>query len=1113
MMACATMAISFFCLFNVPVSHASNPPALPQVNVNVSMPNTSGYATETVCAQGCQFTTLHDAVNAASCGTVITLQAGQTFTEDQYNLPAKPCDESHWIIIESSALSQLPPSGVRIGPQYAQYMPTVLSGNSDSIISNYGRAGGINHYRFIGINFQFSSNDNNSTFALYLGNGQVSDTSTRIIIDRCMIQGQAAYSSHEGIILGASNSAVVDSYIAEIHSLDDGDTNAILVPGRGEAGYLFQNNYLEAAGENILFGGGGTGNVYDVTLEHNYFYKNPAWNWNSPGYGGVRWIVKNLLEFKIGTRVLVDSNIFQNTWSDAQSSAIVFTPRSSQNPGALDDDITFRNNIIQHAPAAFNSAAWDGYDTNWQYSTMGVEINRIAVYNNIFDDIGGTNVCCGAYSMVFTTYDGPVDVHIYHNTMVSTVDPAANLGGANAGLPLGSGFQLNDNIIFGAGTDTTSLNNAFTDWTSNNNAVVGPYASSTYPASTIVLANAASIGFVNYNNGSGGDYHLSPTSPLHNAASDGTDIGANVDTVLADTAGVINGNGSPVIIVSNPPIISSISANPSQSSVTITWTTDKAANSQVQYGTTASYGLSSPVSDSGGVTSHSVTLSGLTANTVYHFSVKSIDSSGDLASSPDQTFTTQAAPPFISSFNANPTTLTSGSSTILSWVVSGASSVLITNPNGFQYQSTVLSGSTTNAPLSSTTYTLKASNALNVSVSASVAVSVSPATISGSSVYLSASTIDFGTIAVGSASPSQHISLFNNSQNTLPSVSVSITGDYSIVTDSCVPVPNSGWNGQIASMSHCDIYLTFSPSTSGTRSGTLTVSEPGVASSPQIVSLTGVGSSITVIPPVVPSGGGSGGGGSVPTKVSLTAPTGLIATPISASSISLTWSPSTGATITGYRIWRSGYYLGYAPSTSFTDTNLAPNTTYSYSISAYDAASDVSPQSAAVSGTTLARSQTPVTPPVTAPVVYPKPSTPTVPSSPTGTGSTPSSVTVGSLTANLSYGSSGSQVASLQKFLAQYPSIYPSGLVTGFFGNLTRQAIINFQAGYGIATSIEYGIVGPVTRAKINAIIASGSLAGTISPTAGQATLEAELQADLALLQKLEQLLAQLQGK
>jgi len=90
------------------------------------------------------------------------------------------------------------------------------------------------------------------------------------------------------------------------------------------------------------------------------------------------------------------------------------------------------------------------------------------------------------------------------------------------------------------------------------------------------------------------------------------------------------------------PVISSVSASAiTASTATISWTTDEKATSLVEYGTTTSYGMSS-VLDANLVTSHSVALTDLTADTTYHFRVKSSDSSGNQATSGDATFDTSS---------------------------------------------------------------------------------------------------------------------------------------------------------------------------------------------------------------------------------------------------------------------------------------------------------------------------------------------------------------------------------------------------------------------------------------------------------------------------------------
>ncbi len=77
------------------------------------------------------------------------------------------------------------------------------------------------------------------------------------------------------------------------------------------------------------------------------------------------------------------------------------------------------------------------------------------------------------------------------------------------------------------------------------------------------------------------------------------------------------------------------------------------------------------------------------------------------------------------------------------------------------------------------------------------------------------------------------------------------------------------------------------------------------------------------------------------------------------------------------------------------------------------------------------------------------------------------------ITVPLDIGSRGASVTILQTFLALDPSIYPEGLITGYFGTLTHNAVGRFQEKYSLAKpgDIAYGFVGPKTRAVINALL------------------------------------------
>lgn len=113
------------------------------------------------------------------------------------------------------------------------------------------------------------------------------------------------------------------------------------------------------------------------------------------------------------------------------------------------------------------------------------------------------------------------------------------------------------------------------------------------------------------------------------------------------------------------PVISGVgSTGVTTTGATVNWTTDQAASSQVDYGTTTSYGSSTTL-DPTNVTSHSVALSGLTPGTVYHFRVRSSNSNGDSVST-DFYFAT-AGPPAISNVNSSSVLTTSAT---ITWTTS-----------------------------------------------------------------------------------------------------------------------------------------------------------------------------------------------------------------------------------------------------------------------------------------------------------------------------------------------------------------------------------------------------------------------------------------------------------
>ena len=113
----------------------------------------------------------------------------------------------------------------------------------------------------------------------------------------------------------------------------------------------------------------------------------------------------------------------------------------------------------------------------------------------------------------------------------------------------------------------------------------------------------------------------------------------------------------------------------------------------------------------------------------------------------------------------------------------------------------------------------------------------------------------------------------------------------------------------------------------------------------------------------------------------------------------------------------------------------------------------------------------------------------------------------------LKRGLSGSDVTSLQWYLAQDPSVYPEGTVTGYYGALTEAAVQRWQAknniiSSGTAATTGYGVVGPRTAAAITVACSGGStnVSGSqpqyggfiqVSPIVGRAPLTIVVQATI----------------
>ncbi len=531
------------------------------------------------------------AINNAQCGDTIQLQAGATYTS-MLTLPAKQCDDQHWIIIRTSAPdSALPAEGQRLTPCYAGVAslpnrPAYTCTNPQNVLARISRsvqngngpvnfASGANHYRLLGLEITRPA-DGVPTVDLVAPT--IDMPADHIIIDRCWIHGQAQEDTRRGVALrGTTYMAIVDSYLNDFHctSVTGGCTDSQATgggTGNNVSGpWKIQDNFLEAAGENILFGGAASTIVpTDITIQYNHFYKVPQWQKGTTGFvgglSGYPFEVKNLLEIKNGSRMLVEGNIFEYSWGGFSQGgqSILITPRNdydkiTKTPNLCSvcatTDITVRYNRISHTGAGFDIAAV----TVAGYGAQAAE--RYSIHDIIVDDIDASKYTGGGglfLVMNFWPLQTLKNVSIRHVTGIP--DQRGHILGIANSLqnPEMSGFTFSDNVVVvptfpvwsaGAVNDCATpdvplpvLNACFTTYSFTNNVLAGVsptvYPPSKWPAGNLFPATVGAVEFVNFNNGIGGDYHLQANSPYKGKASDGTDPGADIDAVNAAIQGV-----------------------------------------------------------------------------------------------------------------------------------------------------------------------------------------------------------------------------------------------------------------------------------------------------------------------------------------------------------------------------------------------------------------------------------------------------------------------------------------------------------------------------------------------------------------------------------------------
>lgn len=469
-------------------------------------------ATITVPAGG----DLQGALDAAQPGDTILLAPGATFT-GTYRLSNK-AGAAAFITVRTADTNGLPAPGVRVTPEHAPLLAKLKAPSTSS--AALVTADAAHHWRIELIEFV----GNGGVELISLGNGttqvQQSQAPHDLVFDRVYVHGDPVLGQRRGISVNGGATQIINSHISDIKTV--GSDSQAICGWNGSGPFLIENNYLEAAGENVMFGGADPVILNlvpsDITVRRNYMSKPLSWRKE-------KWTVKNAFELKNARRVLIEGNVFENVWEHGQTGvAILFTTRnqSGRAPWSTVEDVTFRYNVIRHAGGAINISGYDDERSSQQGK-------RYLISHNLVYDIDAKT--WGGSGRFLLVGNQPRDIVVQKNTVLQSGSVVHAYGKAI------EGFVFRDNMARhnaygvigdGYGTGNGSINQFFPGAQFERNVIAGGRAANYpnvnyFPSVAEYEASFASLAEENF--------ALLQSSNFRSGATDGGALGADVSTI------------------------------------------------------------------------------------------------------------------------------------------------------------------------------------------------------------------------------------------------------------------------------------------------------------------------------------------------------------------------------------------------------------------------------------------------------------------------------------------------------------------------------------------------------------------------------------------------------
>ncbi|HEX7333420.1 MAG TPA: hypothetical protein VF290_18090 [Pyrinomonadaceae bacterium] len=483
---------------------------------------------------------LQSAINAAQPGDRIVLEAGCTYSCSCV-LPVKSGTE--FITIESSRYAEIPIRGFfsrQPTPEVSQMMAKVRPFHSTE--PSFKTAPGAHYYKLLGLDLAPLTGP--ATRIVEFGtHGEVQDTPAEIphnlVIDKSWIHAEKTQEIQRCVALNSASTDITNSWITECHGRGF-DTQAI-GGWNGPGPYNIINNYLAGAGENVMFGGAEAtvpGLVpTGIKFLRNFVEKPLSWYVNDPSYAGIKWTVKNLFELKNARDVLIDGNVFDGNWTDAQAGrAIAFTPRPSDSGvWAVVEDVVFQNNIVRNVGSGINLNGADEPPAPTE-----TRLRRVKVVNDVFEIDGPRFASNGAFATVTNKTE---DVTFEHNTVIQTNQIVVTDYAPNTRFIFRNNINRhNDFGIFGSGVGigNPAIQHFFPGAVVTGNVIAKEInapanVESIYPAGNFFPSTMTEV--------VGDDYRV--LAAWKGKGTDGKDPGVDIDALNAAQGGRVEPSPSP----------------------------------------------------------------------------------------------------------------------------------------------------------------------------------------------------------------------------------------------------------------------------------------------------------------------------------------------------------------------------------------------------------------------------------------------------------------------------------------------------------------------------------------------------------------------------------------